>query len=163
MAKTNEKRETLLIEDAQIFGGRYRNFRGEPTRFNPSGGVRTFCVAIPDEKLANQLTKDGWNVKYTPEREDSDDPPIPFLTVEVGFKFPPTIVLLTERARTKITEDTIEVLDSVQIKTADLIINPGFWTDDQGTPRIKAWLKSLYITLEEDFLDKKYSIDDREG
>ena len=57
MAKTDK----LLLEDAEILGGRFRNFRGEAGRFNAEGD-RSFCVIVPNE-LVPTLVDEGWNIK----------------------------------------------------------------------------------------------------
>lgn len=156
-----DNRLELMIENAELFGGQYMNFQGNPTPFNPQGGVRTFAVAITkdgqvDERLAQELLRDGWNIKYTNPREEGDVAK-PFVIVTVGFKFPPHIVLITSKARTYITEETIDTLAWTNMKTVDVIINGGKWTDDHGATKVKAWLKTMYVTVDEDPLMLKYA------
>jgi hypothetical protein len=75
----------------------------------------------------------------------------------VNFKNrPPNVVLINHKGRTTLPEDQIELLDWVDIKTVDLIINPYSWAVN-GKTGISAYLKSLFVTIEEDELDLKYA------
>lgn len=141
---------TITIEDATVF---YKNFSGLESDFNQAG-ARNFAVAL-DEEQAAVLTKDGWNVKQ--RNTEEGEPPAFYLPVAVGYKYrPPHIVQITSRGETKITEAEVGSLDWVEFKLVDLIIQPYDW--EVGTKRgIKAYLKTMYVTLEEDFLDLKYS------
>lgn len=142
---------TVLIEDARIV---FRNFAGNETPYNRAG-ARNFCVLLDDD-IAQALTDDGWNVKARKPREDGDLPQ-PYLQVAVGYKVkPPKVVLISSRGRTDLSEDQIEVLDWVDIKQADLIIRPYDW-EVNGKGGIKAYLKTLFITINEDALELKYS------
>lgn len=149
-----DDRATALFEDAQII---FKNFSGKEGMYNREGD-RSFAVIIPDEKTAEQMLKDGWNVKRLNPREEGDEPK-PYLPVAVGYRFfPPRIILITERARTNITEDTVETLDWVNMRTADLMVN-AYEYNVNGKTGKKAYLKSLYVTIDEDYLEKKYALD----
>lgn len=142
---------TLLMEDARIV---FRNFKGKEGQYNREGD-RNFCVLLEPD-LAEQMAKDGWNVKTLKAREVDDDPQ-PYLQVSVGFKVrPPLIVMITSRGRTTLSEDEIEVLDWVDIAEVDLIINPYEWSVS-GKSGIKAYLKSLFVIIQEDELVLKYA------
>lgn len=142
---------TLLMENARII---FRNFSGKEGKYNREGD-RNFCVLL-DEELATQMDADGWNIKALRGREE-DDPDQPYLQVSVGFKNrPPKVVLITHKGRTTLTEDEIEVLDWIDIKQVDLIVRPYKW-DVADKSGIKAYLKSLFITVDEDALDLKYA------
>lgn len=56
-------------------------------------------------------------------------------------------------------EESIDVLDWADIKTADLIARGYDWAvnDKTGT---KAYLQSLFVTIEEDALEQKYAINE---
>lgn len=141
----------LLMEDARII---FRNFAGKEGQYNREGD-RNFCILL-DEELATQMDADGWNVKALRAREEGD-PTQPYLQVSVGFKNrPPKIVMITHKGRTTLTEEEIEILDWVDIKKIDLIVRPYNW-DVAGKSGIKAYLKSIWITIDEDELDIKYA------
>lgn len=147
-----EQLSPVLIEDAELI---YRNFSGREGPYNLPGS-RNFCVVL-DPVIADQLVADGWNVRLTKVQEEGDDGR-PYLPVQIGYKIrPPRVVLITSRGRTTLDESMIEILDWVDIRTADLIANPSHW-DVGGKSGIKAYLKTLFVTIEEDYLEQKYGI-----
>jgi hypothetical protein len=146
--------KTFMIEDATII---FRNFSGKEGQYNREGD-RNFAVIIP-ELDAKNLEADGWNVRYL-EPRDEGDPPTPYISVAVNFNNrPPRVVLLTSTTRTQLDENSVEVLDWSDIKVADLIAR-GYEWNVNGKSGIKAYLQSLFITIEEDALEQKYAIHD---
>lgn len=151
-----ENVKTFMIEDAYI---RFRNFEGKEARFNQKG-QRNFTIDLP-EKIAKQMLKDGWNVNYyVPQNADEGFEPIPIIRIAVRFDIrPPRIILLTSTTRTQLDESSVEVLDWADIQTADLIANGYDWNVN-GKTGTKAYLQSLFVTIEEDALERKYSINE---
>ena len=147
----------VSIEDAKI---RFRNFTGEPTKFNKAGGKRTFSVVL-EEETAKRLMEDGWNVK-TWEPEGSDEP-MYHLQVEASYNlYPPKIYMISGNKKTLLTEDTIAALQYAEFSKVDLIIRPYCW-EVQGKSGFKAYVKSMYVTIVEDEFEKKYrDLDDDE-
>jgi hypothetical protein len=145
----------LTLQDATII---FRNFAGREGMYN-SEGDRNFCLLLEDE-VALAMDRDGWNIKHLKMREEdiaSGGTPQPYLQVSVGFKIrPPRMFLITHNGRTAIDEETVELLDWVDIKTVDLTIRPYQWAVG-GKTGIKAYLKTLYIVVNEDPLDLKWS------
>jgi hypothetical protein len=142
---------TIVMEDVRIV---FRNFAGKEGQYNREGD-RNFAVLL-DDPLAETLLKDGWNVKRLKAREEGDVEQA-YLSVSVGFKIlPPRIVMITSRGRTTLSEEEVELLDWADIRTVDLIIRPYEWVVN-GKNGIKAYLKSLFITIQEDALDLKYA------
>lgn len=141
----------LLMEEARIV---FRNFAGKEGMYNREGD-RNFCVLL-DEDIATTMSKDGWNIKALKAREEGD-PDQPYLQVSVSFKArPPRIVMITSRGRTDLGEAECELLDWADIRTVDLSVRPYEWTVN-GKSGIKAYLKSIFVTIEEDELDLKYA------
>lgn len=146
-----DQAKTFMVEDARII---FRNFSGKEGQYNRQGD-RNFAVILPEE-IATQMLEDGWNVRYLEPREEGDTP-IPYIQVAVNFKNrPPRVVLLTSTSRTQLDEDSVEVLDWADIKTADLIARGYDW-DVNGKTGTKAYLQSFFVTIEEDALERKYS------
>jgi len=142
---------TVLIEGAQTI---FRNFKGKEGPYNREGD-RNFCVLL-DEGTAKMLADDGWPVKNLPGREEGDVEQ-PYLQVSVKYKGrPPRIAMITSRGRTELGEDEVELLDHAEFKNVDLIIRPYNW-EVNGKTGIKAYLKSMFVTIEEDELERKYA------
>lgn len=142
---------TVLIEDARLI---FLNFAGKETEYNREGD-RNFGVILPED-VARQMEADGWNIKWLKAREEGDVD-VPWVQVSVSFKHkPPKVVMVTSRNRTILDEDTIEMLDYADIAKVDLILNPYSWTvrDASG---VKAYLKTMFVTIEEDELELKYA------
>lgn len=145
-------RQLLEIENARIM---FRNFEGRETEYNRLGD-RNFCVVIEDEETAMKLEADGWNVKRLQPRND-DESVTYYISVAVKFtNFPPTIWMVTSSGKAKLEENDVHLLDGVDIDTVDLIINPRYW-DDNGRERIKAYLKTMYVVIDEDRFARKYA------
>lgn len=148
--------KTFMIEDCQLI---FRNFEGKEGPYNRKGD-RNFAVILPQD-VGHQMLKDGWNVRYLPVREEGDEE-TPYITVAVNFKNrPPRVVMLTSRARTNLDEETVEVLDWANIEKADLICRAYEWIvgDKSG---VKAYLQTLFVTIKEDALERKYAINEVE-
>lgn len=147
--------ECPLFEDCRII---FRNFKGEQSQYNRAGD-RNFCVVIEDEETAKKMADDGWNIKHLPALDEGGEDTA-YLPVAVSYKIkPPTIVVISSKGRTRIDEETIEMLDYAEIETADLIVNPYNW-EVNGKSGVKAYVKSMYVTLREDALAKKYATPD---
>lgn len=149
--------ENIKIENARLL---FRNFAGKESKYNREGN-RNFCVYIDDKEEALKLIEDGWNVKVFAPREEGDETRY-YIQVSVRFDFnPPNIYMLTRKKKVKITEDTVDSLDYAEIKNVDLIIRPYNWVIQEGTKNeksgVKAYLKSMYITIEEDEFADKYA------
>ena len=144
--------KTFMIEDAQII---FRNFAGEERQFNTAGD-RNFNVVLPPD-VAQQMLADGWNVKMRDPYEEGDDP-MYHLEVKVSFKYkPPQITMITSNARTLLTESMVEILDYADIKTVDIFCNGHEW-DINGKQGTKAYLKTMFVTIDEDPLQLKYGV-----
>ncbi len=141
----------ITIENAKIG---FRNFTGKESQFNRKGS-RNFCIFLEPE-LAKTLDSDGWNVKFL-EPRDPDEDRQAYLPVEVKYlKYPPKITLITAGAgRQFLDEDTVNILDWAEFESVDLIVRPYNW-ELNGKEGVKAYLKTMYVTIVEDELAKKY-------
>lgn len=142
--------KTILLEDVRII---FRNFAGREGMYNREGD-RNFAVLLPKD-VAESMVRDGWNVKLLKAREEGEEDQ-PYVSVSVSYKGrPPTIKMITSRSSTDLDEDSIEVLDNVDIAQVDLVLNPYDWNVSGNTGR-KAYLQSMYVTIIEDPLALKY-------
>lgn len=133
----------------------WRNFQGQKGDFNAEGD-RNFVVWL-DKEQADDLAAKGWTVKELPPREEGDDSRY-FLKVKVryGKGRPPRVVLISSRGRTSLTENELILLDWADIANVDMIIRAFNW-DYRGRTGVTAYLNSIYVTIQEDELELKYS------
>lgn len=147
-----DEAKTFMVEDARLV---FRNFSGKEGQYNREGD-RNFSVILNDE-VAKLMLKDGWNVKYLASRDEGDED-TPYIQVAVSYKNrPPHIVMITSTARTNLTEESVEVLDYADIALCDMIARAYEW-EVNGKTGIKAYLQSMFVTIEEDALQRKYAI-----
>lgn len=145
MRITFAPRDILQIDDARII---YRNFAGRGDKYNREGD-RNFAVVIPDEEMAAQLTDLGWNVKIKPAREDGDAP-FMFLPVKVKFNDRgPNVYLKTGNVQNRLDEESVGLLDNIDIIGVDLDIRPFDW-DVNGKQGRTAYLQSIRVVQDVD-------------
>ena len=143
MRITYAPRDILQIDDARII---YRNFAGRGDKYNREGN---FAVVIPDEEMADELTNLGWNVKIKPPREDGDTP-FMFLPVKVKFNDRgPNVYLKTGNVQNKLDEESVGLLDNIDIISVDLDIRPFDW-DVNGKQGRTAYLQSIRVIQDVD-------------
>jgi hypothetical protein len=168
MAQKPPAPPNLTIRDARF---QYQtNFEGRATDYKDAG-ERMFNVQIcgpdvcPDIGLADILTQDGWNIKWTkPHKEATQEEkeahiPMPFLPVKVGYAFrPPAITLIggTSGKETELGEETVGMLDHIEVQKVDMIIR-AVWYDVNGSTGWKAYLQTMFITMVEDELQLEYA------
>lgn len=140
MRITYAPRDILQIDDARII---YRNFAGRGDKYNREGD-RNFAVLIPDEDTARELTDLGWNVKVKPSRDDGDTP---FMYLNVKVKFNdrgPNVYLKTGSNQNRLDEESIGLIDNIDIVSVDLDIRPYDW-EVNGKEGRTAYLQSMRV------------------
>lgn len=150
MPPRDEIRE-VVIEDARIL---WPNFAGAELPMNAPGD-RNFNVAL-DPKTADDLIRWGWNVKTGRSRDEEETPEF-YIAVTVGYKIrPPMVWMITKRGKTHLTEEMVGLLDEAEISVADIIVRGVPW-ERHGRSGIKAYLKTGFFTINEDYLQEKYA------
>lgn len=152
--------EVKIFKHVEAKAIRFRNFAGKEGRYNKEGD-RNFCLLLhPDD--ADEMQKEGWNIRYLDPRDDGDEP-TPYIQVKVGFGGkgrPPKVVMVTKKGKTQINEDTVNILDWADIEFADIALNP-YHYNVNGKEGIKAYLKTMYVTIfEDEFEDQYYDVPD---
>lgn len=133
-------RGILQIDDANIV---FRNFSGEARQYNREGD-RNFAVVIPEQELYEALSMEGWNVKRRPPRNEDEEP---FMYMPVKIKFSdrgPNVYLETNGKTVKLSEETVNCLDDIEINSCDMDIRPYDW-DINGKKGRTAYLQSIKI------------------
>lgn len=165
-------RNILEVNDTRII---FRNFRGEGSRYNKEGD-RNFAIIISGgtlddgctvrdltaEEMAEALMSDvnrfdvGWNVKIKAPREEGDAPFI-YLPIKVKYNDKgPRIYLQSGNNRVKLTEDTVEMLDDIDIAHVELDIRP---YDDEINGRAfrAAYVQSMLVVQEIDRFEARFA------
>lgn len=148
-----EDKKEFMVEGAQIF---LRNFSGKERQFNPAG-QRNFLLVLSEE-MAETLSADGWNVKVMQSKDEDGEDTI-YIAVAVRFDIkPPKITMITNggNTRTILDEDNVDILDVMDIANIDLICSAYEWNFN-GKSGTKAYLKTMFVTIDEDALEQKYS------
>jgi hypothetical protein len=149
-------RKTFQVDDAQF---KWRNFSGREEQFNRKGS-RYGVIFLPTD-VAEQMLADGWNVKQGQlSEEDEEAGADPRYHIQIAARFdplPPNIWLVTKKNRIKLEEDELDAIDSADIKIVDVICNGSEWSVN-GKTGIKAYIKTMFVTINEDPLEEKYKV-----
>lgn len=147
------KGKILQIEEAKIV---YRNFSGVAGKYNREGD-RNFAVVIPTQEIADDLMKEGWNVKIRPPR-DEDDEPFIYLPVKIKFndRGPGVYINTFDGGLERLNEDTIGSLDNIDIVSVSLDIRAYDWEVNGKTGR-SAYLQGMEVTQNIDRFAAKYA------
>lgn len=153
--KIDFDRGILEIEDARII---YRNFAGLGSKYNREGD-RNFAVIIPTQELADELIKDGWPVKIKPPR-DEDDSPFMYLPVKVKFNGRgPAAYVKSGKSVQRLNEDTISLLDEIDISSVDMDLRGYDWEVNGKTGR-SAYLQAINVIQNIDRFGARYADSD---
>ena len=156
MHLTFAPRGILQIDDARIV---HRNFEGRGDKYNREGD-RNFSLVIETEEMADRLAAEGWNVKVKPPREEGDEP-FMFLPVKVKFNDRgPNVYLRTGSRQNKLDEESIDILDNIDILGVNMDIRPYDWTMSDGKKGRTAYLQTLEVVQQVDRFAERYDQED---
>lgn len=153
-------REILQIDDARIT---FKNFAGVKTPYNDEGN-KNFSLIIDDVEIADALIEHGWNVKIKQPRDmngnivDGD----PFMHLKVNVKFNrrgPKVYLRTGRKQVELDEESIAILDDIDIEYIEMDIRPYDWRRFDGSTGRTAYLEAMRVTQRADRFAADYDED----
>lgn len=130
----------LQIDNAKII---FKNFSGRKGRYNNEGD-RNFSLKITDPEIAEVLKENGWNVKFKDPYEEGD---IPDMTLKVKVKFSkygPNVYLQSGDVRRKLNENTVDLIDKIEIDHVDLDIR-AYDNEVQGKKWRTAYLDGILV------------------
>lgn len=165
MAKNNID----IPEKAELKGYEitFKNFAGRESAngYNRAGN-RNFCVVLDDD-TAQKMLADGWNVRI---KQFDDGSHRNTLQVAVRYdidRFRPRVVMVTPKSNGKfvkriLDEDTVSELDSANVTSASMILNPSPWHNAMGNGGIKAYLTTGYFVIEKDPFEDDFPSDDED-
>lgn len=146
----------LEIENARII---YRNFGGAGSKFNREGD-RNFAVIIPNQEKCDELMDAGWTVKIKPPRDEYEDP-FMFLPVKVKFNNRgPAAYVESGNTVTRLNEETIDMLDEIDIASVDMDLRPYDWEVNGKTGRT-AYLQAISVTQNVDRFGARFAEENR--
>lgn len=149
--------DVVTFENATIL---WPNLSGAADKFNTEGD-RNFNLRLTKQE-ADDLAADGWNVKCKLARpndpdQDGEERCVLKVTVNFGNK-PPRIIMIGSKtkSRTELGPDLAGLVDAAEIQQCDISFVPYFW-DVNGNIGVTAYLKTMYVVVVEDELDKKWA------
>lgn len=150
--------DVITVPNARIL---WPNFSGAADKYNAEGD-RNFNLHLTKEQ-ADELARDGWNVKckFPRPEEDTDQQEercVLKITVNFSGPKPPQITGIGSRSRnrTEYHAGIAGLIDSAEIVECDLSFVPYFW-DVQGNIGVTAYLRKMYFVIREDELDEKWA------
>ena len=170
MVEQNAQRNRIPKKPIEGCRITYRNFAGEKSQYNTTG-ARHFSILL-DPDLAEQLSSEGFNVKYPQPRPDIDpaeDRRLPTLEVTVSkdndyIHQSVKLYLVDGDHVTKIQNDdfkSVARLDQLRYSSVDVVLSPYEWVMFEGTPNerrgVKAYLTTAYFNLANDTDDDPFA------
>ena len=158
-------RGILQLDNVRIT---HRNFEGRASKYNREGD-RNFSVIIPNQfiidicddpdipdgvTVADYLADLGWNLKKKPPREEGESEFI-FLPVKINMNGRTNVYLQSGRKMVKLDEDTIDIIDNLDIEECDLDIRPYDWHVN-GKEGRAAYLQSMKVVQRVDRFSEEF-------
>lgn len=151
-----EKKEWIdevELEDIQVKWA-FSHFDGREDTFNAAGD-HNFTIILPDD-VAEEMLKDGWNVKTQPGYEEGD-PPENLLQVKISYRFePPKIYLIKGDRKMRANEIDLSDIRRDTCERIDVILQPSPWVHGNRSG-ITAYAKELYAQVKESRFSAMYA------
>lgn len=156
MAMTNKRHiANLTFNNAKI---KWKNFAGEERLPFNKKGDRNFVIELDDMEQYEALQELGWSPKIQAPNENNPEPK-PFLPVSIKYissMRPPRVQMINSRGQVSLNEDMLFAIDFADIEKVDLVVRPFQW-EFNGREGVKAQLVSIYVTVVEDELERRYA------
>lgn len=92
----------------------------------------------------------------SPPRDLENEEPMYRMEVSVNYNhIPPKIFMISGNVKTELDEDSVNALDYAEIENVDMIVRPYIW-EVNGKTGVKAYVKSMYVTIVQDEFEEKY-------
>lgn len=146
----------ILMDNVKI---KYPNFAGIRKQFNDEGD-RNFVVVIEDPEIAEELRERGFNIKIKTPDNPGEVPEMQFKVV-VSYRYSaPIAYLKTGRKLKELTEETIGILDSIEMERVDLDLRLGKEWSAGGRTGRTAYLDKIVVVQEVDRFLARYAEDE---
>lgn len=151
--------QILEISDARII---WPNFSGKADKFNDEG-KRNFNLIIPDEEAKEVLVNDlneygvGWNVKIRPPRDEYEEA-LFYMPVKLKFnEWGPDVYLETGNRSVLLDEESVNMLDNIDIISVDVDIRPFDDIGPGGRPFRAAYVQKLWVRQRSDRFAERHA------
>ena len=133
----------------------FKNFEGRGDKFNREGD-RNFSLRFRDPALADEVAKDGWNVRIKPARDEDEDD---FMRLPIKVKFTdygPKVYLWSGSKRVELDEESVGCLDNIEIDHVNMDVRPYNWTVN-GRDGRTAYLQVLEVFQRTNRFEERYA------
>ena len=148
-------RDILQIDNIDGRDIMFKNFEGRGDTFNREGD-RNFSLRLRDPDTADALIEKGWKVKIKDGREEDEGP---FMRLPIKVKFTdygPNVYLWTGNRRNELNEETIRMLDQIEIDHVNMDVRPYDWEINGRTGRT-AYLQTIEVFQRVNRFDERYA------
>lgn len=146
----------ILMDNVKI---KYPNFAGIRKQFNDEGD-RNFVVVIEDPEIAEELRERGFNIRIKTPDNPGEVPEMQFKVV-VSYRFSaPIAYLKTGRKLKELTEESIGILDSIEMERVDLDLRLGKEWSAGGRTGRTAYLDKIVVVQEVNRFLARYAEDE---
>lgn len=155
MEITFAPRNILQIDNVDGRDIIFKNFEGRGDKFNREGD-RNFSLRFRDAALADEVAKDGWNVRIKPARDEDEDD---FMRLPIKVKFTeygPKVYLWSGDNRVELDEESVGCLDNIEIDHVNMDIRPYNWTVN-GRDGRTAYLQILEVFQRTNRFEERYN------